>query len=1173
MTDFISGKGLVAGIEPKQLLPEWELTKTLRIMKLTAILLFAAALQVTAKGVAQEKINLSLANASLEKAFDQIEAQTGFVFIYKDETVKDKKVSIQVTNASLEQVLDICLKGQALSYRIVGKSVAIKVEKTVSYADGVAPPFIDVRGRVVNEKGEPVEGVTVMVKGGSQKTLTDKNGEFSLTTVEQDAVLVFTHVSMESFELKVSGKTELAITLRAKIRELSDVIVSVNTGYQEIPKERATGSFGNVDNELLNRKVSTSILDRLDGVTSGLIFNKNLNGSANNSAITIRGRSTIFANPNPLIVLDNFPYDGDLDNLNPNDIESVTILKDAAAASIWGVRAGNGVIVITTKKGKLNKKPQVSVNTNFTYGEKPDLSYLPQMSSSDFIDLEQLLYSKGNYGNVLNTTYQSISPVLEIILKSKNGQISASDSANQINALRQIDSRNDLKKYFYRSSLFQQHSINIKGGSSSNTYFLSAGYDRNLLNNPSNGYDRYTITANNSNFFLNDKLEIRTTLLFTNSISKSGPTYNPGQPYLDLVDDNGNALVVPSDFRQSYIDTAGGGKLLDWNYRPYDEMKTNISVGSLDLQARAGISYKIFAGLKFSIDYQFSKGINEAQTNYDKNSYFVRNIVNQFSQISSGGVVRPIPYGDIVSNTNSNYKTNYGRIQLSYDKSFNENNAVNVITGFEVKDYNSSTQSFGVYGYDKENGTNVQVDYLTNFPLYYDAFASGRITDFAGQSWTADRFRSYYLNGSYSFEKKYILSASARKDESNLFGVKSNQKGVPLWSVGGVWLIDNENFYSIPWLPKLKVRMTYGHNGNLDKSVSAYLTAQSLLNNNWNVPFATITNPPNPSLRWEKVKTFNAGVDFGIKNGILNGSIDYFIKKGVDLIGYSAIAPQTGTTQYKGNSSSTRTKGIDLTINVALGRSEFKWYSTAIFNFVKDKITEYNLKQGSNSDIVVTNFTNPLVGYPYYAIFSFPFAGLDSTGNPVGFLGGKPSTDYTGIVTSRTANDLYYNGPANPVTFGSFLNTFAYKRLNLSFNVTYKFGYYFRRTGVFAGAANGSAPNWRIANYEKRWQRLGDELTTNVPSLLYPTNSNRTTFYQYSSILVEKGDHIRLQDVRLSYDLSQFSKKTFQQASVYIYASNLGIIWRANKLGIDPDFGMYTIPNSKTISAGLNLTF
>jgi len=289
MTDFMSGKVPVVGAGLRPSLLKRELNKTLRIMKLAALLLFAAVMQVSAKGLAQEKITLAMTNVSLDKVFDQIEAQTGFVFIYKNGTVKDKRVSINVSNASLTQTLDICLKGQALSYQIVGKSVAIKTEKGGAKAPGVgeAPPYIDVRGRVVNEKGDPVEGVTVTVKGSTTKTLTDKNGEFSLATIDKDATLVFTHVSMESFELKVSGRTEIAISLKARIRELSDVVVSVNTGYQEIPKERATGSFVKVDNTLLNRSVSTNILNRLEGVTSGLLFNRNVSAVNNPSGLDI----------------------------------------------------------------------------------------------------------------------------------------------------------------------------------------------------------------------------------------------------------------------------------------------------------------------------------------------------------------------------------------------------------------------------------------------------------------------------------------------------------------------------------------------------------------------------------------------------------------------------------------------------------------------------------------------------------------------------------------------------------------------------------------------------------------------------------------------------------------------------------------------------------------------
>lgn len=364
-----------------------------KTMKLLCFLMTAAFLQVYATGSAQ--VTLSLKDAPLEKVLHEIERQTGYGFLYTKKMMREAPdVTIDVKNVSVSQALQECFRGQPLEYSIDKNTIVItrKVLTSEWQLPGfVLPPPIDVHGRVVNEKGEPVAGASVKVKGSDKGISTDANGEFVLTGIDENATLVISGVNIETFEVKVNGKTDLGVLKgKLKISENEEIEI-VSTGYQQLPKERATGSFVFIDNKLLNRRVSTNILDRLEGVTSGLIFNP---GNLSNGArlpneklgITIRGVTTIDekVSADPLIVLDNFPYEGDINNINPNEVESITVLKDAAAASIWGARAGNGVIVITTKKGKRGQPLKVNFTSNFTLGERPDLfysqNYLPSIN-------------------------------------------------------------------------------------------------------------------------------------------------------------------------------------------------------------------------------------------------------------------------------------------------------------------------------------------------------------------------------------------------------------------------------------------------------------------------------------------------------------------------------------------------------------------------------------------------------------------------------------------------------------------------------------------------------------------------------------------------------------------------------------------------------------------------
>lgn len=1142
-------------------------------ISLIIIILTASIGYVTATTANAQSISISVKNVPLKDVLKEIEKQSGYELFYNNKHFENAHaVTLTITKKSLKQVLDECFRNQPLSYEIVRKTIVIKPKplEAPQKEKGVSIAPITIKGVITDDAGKPLPGASVRVKGTSKATTTDGEGKFALAEVDEDAILIISYVGYHTTEIRADGT--ILVKLQLLSADLNEVSV-ISTGYQTIPKERATGAFTQIDTKTINRGVGINILDRLEGLASGLIVNRNLENAANNSKISVRGRSTIFANANPLIVLDGFSYDGTIDQINPADIENITILKDAAAASIWGTKASNGVIVITSKTGKKNQKMTIGVNSTITVGGKPDLNYLPQISSADYINLEQDLYRAGYYTRSISQKYTAISTAVEIMNRTTTGQISAADSAAQINALKGQDIRKDLDKYFYRQKVYQQYQVNISGGSQNNRFYMSAGYDKNLQNAVTSDYNRLSVNARNSIVLLDDRLEISGDLsLSASTTTGRANLYSPTSPYDRISDDSGNALPVVNNLRLAYVDTAGNGKLLDWHFRPKNEVNSNQQNRIAQYAAKFGISYKVLAGLTLSANYQYINEDGTIETNRSLQDYYTRNIINTYSSISGNIVKLGIPLGSILSQSASNLKSKTARFQIGYSKTVGSDHEINAIAGFEANDGRINTNSQTLYGYNPETKINQNntIDPQKSYRYFYRSLSSMFSTS-PLQNGLINFTRSYYGNFAYTFKKRYTLSGSARKDESNLFGVDANQKGVPLWSTGLAWNINQEDFYGLDWLPSLKLRATYGYNGNIDKTLSGYLTTQNYgFTNAWGSVYSTILNPPNPDLGWEKVKTWNFGIDYSLKNNRIEGSVDFYQKNAQDLIGNSPISMQSGVTQFKGNSADLQTRGIDVLLSSRNLIGNFQWGTTLLFNYNIDKITNYKIKQGSLYDIVSGNYNNPLEGFPYYGIFSFPSAGLDNLGNPQGYLNGQVTQDYSSILYSVDPSEIRYHGSASPKYFGSIVNTFSYRSFELSANLTYKLGYYFRRTSVFAGGSNF----FRQSGYEKRWQKPGDESHTRIPSFVYPSVAFRDTFFQFSEDLIEKGDHLRLQDIRLSYQVAPNALKrlSIKNLGIFIYAQNLGILWRANKQNIDPDYGTSIIPQPIGCSMGINLS-
>jgi TonB-linked SusC/RagA family outer membrane protein len=1016
-----------------------------------------------------------------------------------------------------------------------------------------------VSGTVTTADGrQPIPEVTVSVKGGGPSAKTDAQGNFLLKDVDAGAWLVLTHVAYQALEVKADGNN-LNISLQPNARELDEVVI--NTGYQSLPKERSTGSFTHLSREELNLQVGSNILARLEGVTSSVLFDKN----SLRTPYTVRGVSTIGSPKAPLVVLDNFPYEGDINNINPNDIESITVLKDAAAASIWGTRAGNGVIVITTRKGRYNQPLKMEFNTGVIVRSKPDLYHYDVMSPSDYIDVEQMLFERGFYtAQEGMTSRPPLSPVIELLIAKRDGRRTAADVEKEINALRSRDLRDDLDKYMYRDGINQNHALSLSGGSSNVRYLFSAGFDRNI--------SELSATQNRLNLRLSNtfqpfkKLQITTSVLYTNAASMTGkPALNSSNTgsrrlysYSRLADDQGNP-VAHYPYRKTYLDTAGAGKLLDWKYYPLidHEHQYNRTVRE-DWVGNAALQYEIMKGLSLDVNYQYQRQNNESRSLQGEQSFAARDMINRFSQINrSTGVVRyVVPVGGILAVTNTEVWSYNARGQMNFHRLYGHHE-IAALAGAEARQVQTSGEVFRTYGYSEDRLSSASVDQASQFPSFINGVGQS-IGGAPSLSEKTNRYTSVFGNAAYTYKGRYTASASARKDASNLFGVRSNMRGVPLWSAGAGWNLSEEKFYRLRFLPYLKLRATYGFSGNVDPSqpaVTVFATGSQDFYTG--LPYTSAQSFANPDLKWERVKTVNVGLDFQLAGQVLSGSIEYYRKEGLDLFGRAALdyTAGLGVTIITKNVANMKGSGVDVELNARVLDRGLKWNSGLVFNYNRNLVTDYYVSTRRASSFTTEGATfAPHPGFPLYSLLSYRWGGLDpANGNPRGYLNGQLSSNYTALFASSvTIDDLVYSGPATPQYFGNFINTFSWKGLSLNINLTYKLGYYFRRNSISYGSLFNSASGH--SDYALRWKKPGDEQFTQVPSMVYPNNSSRDALYKYSELLVENAGHVRLQFINMAYDWKPRKKMAFKSLQLYANAANLGRVWTANKFGIDPEY-------------------
>lgn len=1044
---------------------------------------------------------------------------------------------------------------------------------------------ITIHGKIINEKMEPIEGATITLKKPNSNNLTkdthtlasDSKGEFTLYDVMLNDTIIISAIGYlsETQVLDYPLPGTITFVLKEKNKLLNEVII--NTGYQQLPKERSTGSFSHIPKSLFNQQVSSDILSRLESITPGLAIDRNTSGGG----IMIRGLSTINGPRQPLIILDNFPYAGDISNIHPSTVESITILKDAAAASIWGARAGNGVIVITTKKSRLGQPLSIEFQANSTIIAKPDLFYLKQMSSSEYMEAEKFLYSNGFFTNALSTPWgTALSPVIELLNQQTAGTISPEAVNAQLKTFAAKDVRNDFNHYIYKPGINQQYVITAEGGSASSAWLLSAAYDRNK-DNLSDLYKRTSFKVQNT-LKPHQHIRIQTSMQFTGSQTTSGRqgwtemnANNHIYPYSILATPGGNPLSVAKTWRDPYTDTVGGGKLLSWKYYPLQDFNhvTN-TIQLQDIILDGNLQYNVIKGLRADVSYQYEKQSSTGELMNDEESFYTRDLVNRFTQVNplTGAVSYKLPKGAIVDNTLISTLAHNFRAGLAWTKT--GRNSLNALAGAEIRQINTNFQRFRTYGFDRNIGTSVNVDLVNTFPNYVTG-ATEFIPSVNAYAENLNRFVSLYANGAYTFQSKYTVSFSARRDASNLFGVKTNNRWKPLWSAGLGWDASKENFYKLSFLPYLKIRATYGYSGNADPNSTAFTTIDYLSASPYTgSPYARFAAYANPELRWEKVNTLNLGLDFATNNNTISGSIEYYRKKGLDLLGTYPVdyTAGVGTTVMK-NVAGMKGYGWDIMINSMNIKKPVQWSTDFNLTIYHDKVLEYYLPSlAAKNFIAGNNFVSGINGKPVYALYAYRWANLDpATGDPLGFLNGTVSNDYNELTgNSILVDQLAYYGPVIPPVYGSMGNTLSWKHLSLTVRVMYKLGYFFRRNSInYSDLFNNGRGH---EDFAIRWQKPGDERITNVPSLVYPNPGNRDVFYSGAEPLITKGDHVRLQYINLGYSFPVKATSAFKELGLFTTISNLGLLWKANKEGLDPEYSNTLLP-PKQLALSLKAIF
>lgn len=1089
----------------------------------------------------------------------------------------------------------------------------------------------EVKGKVVNTTGEALSGVIVREKGGTASTTSNATGDYSIQVKDGNAILQFSLLGYISQEIQVNNRNNIRVTLIESVQALEEVKI-VSTGYQNLNPKLFTGSAIALKGSDVKQEGVTDVSRMLEGRVAGVSV-QNVSGTFGAAPkIRVRGATSITGDNKPLWVIDGVILEdvvnisneqlssGDASTLigsavaglNADDIESFNILKDASATAQYGARAMNGVIVITTKKGRVGA-PQVAYTGNFSISQKPSYDNFNIMNSVDQMSIYSELARKGWYnhspmsraasGGVYTKMYQLINTY-----DKSNGEfgLQNTNEAREAFLKRYALVNTDWFDLLFKNSFLQEHALSISTGTDKNTIYFSTSYLNDNGWAMGNKVERYTANLNTT-FKLSDKVSVNflTTGMIRNQKAPGtiGRVSNPVLgTYSRDFDINPYSYATNASRTLSAYNEDGSLEFFTRNYAPFNiinELQNNsIELSMLDFKLQGGLDYKITPTLKYTVmgsmryvksnqEHKIRESSNMPQAYRADDDSFVREN-NRFlyrdPEHPEADPVTVLPYGGFYNTNDDFLKSFVVRNAFEYDKELNEKHAINVYLTQEIRLANRVAKNSLGYGYQYDKGGVPFID--PNFIKQ----AVGNNLSYYGMGNKYDRFAVFMLRGAYAYMDRYSFNFTTRYDGSNQLGDAPNARWLPTWNVSGAWNIDNEAFYKENRISKIMnratIRATYGLVGSINTSANSSLVVK---NSSTLRPYPyelesslIIQSLKNKNLTWEKQYETNLGFDLGFLEDKITLTLDLYDRKSYDLISPIRTTGIGGQYIKVANYADMKTKGLEASIgaNIAIN-TDLKWRSNINFGLNKNTVT--NLKGTPIIFDLVGTDGGPLVDHPYRGLFSIEFVDLDpSTGVPrfINHLGEKSS--YVDV-QSPDIQYLKYEGPTDPKFTGGFYNMFQYKNFSLSALFTFASGNVVRLNPVFANSY--SDLDATPLEFRSRWIMPGDEQHTKIPSLpdrrtfINFSNQNAQPYnaYNYSSERIAKGDFLKLKNITLTYALpSKISNRWgLGNASLSIVANNFWLIYADKKLnGQDPEFfstGGVALPIPKQYTLSLKV--
>ena len=1182
-----------------------QLRKLFKIMRLSVILLFIGMHLTFANVGAQSKVTIEHQFVTYQELFTQIQKQTGLTVVYSNNKLnKDKKIQAGFVQMELKDVLDKVLAGTNLSYEFMDEFVILKVimkdekKKTVS-----------VTGKVVDEKNMALPGVTVMVKDLKLGTTTGPDGRYVLTIPKVDNILlVFSFVGMHTQEVKYTGQDSVNVVMKDDIEVLEDVVV---TGYGNMSKGNYTGAATTMKAEDIMMAGVSSIDQMLQGVVPGMLVQQGTGMVGASPKIRVRGVSSLLGSQEPVWVVDgviqrdpqpfnsedNTKFSVDADDisqlagnaiswLNPNDIESITVLKDASATAIYGSEAANGVIVITTKKANVGKV-SVAYSGDFSIGQRPRYGLYNQMNSQEMMEFSQEMYEdRVSYpSKVLSIGFAGL---LQSYL---NKEISKKEFDQQYEKM--ATTNTDWFDLLFQNSFSHKHSLSLAGGSEKIQNRTSLGYTDETGEATGNKVTLLTATSNTTVNLMNNKLIVNLLLKgtwrkvkgFAYDVDPFSYAYNTSR-VIPMYSEDGSLYYHEKWANES--STVINNKT-SYLYNIQNELDNTGSENNTKTWGTTlDVKWNILPGLDYQGLVSYSSSSADVKKYATERSFYVASLrgydYGVYESSAPEFAYTRLPFGGLLETGLTDVSTVTVRNALVYDHMFEDIHRLTLQLGVETNSSKTRGTTSKRYGYLKDRG-----ETFIKLPLTYSDLAwEGDLLDndlAQGEAMVLNKIDnklSEYISAVYTYDGRYVLNASARLDASNRFGQDKNKRFAPTWSVGVKWRVAAERFAkNLWWLNNLDLIASYGFQGNAVESVSPYLIAKDGgVNEYYNAYLLNISSLPYPDLGWEKTKTYNFGVDAALLDGRLNFTVNYF-KKISDVLSSRNIPRENGMKNAVVDGGEMTNTGYDFVINVIPVRTkDFTWQLSLNTSETKNKV---NKNQRINTLNDYLEGSAVVDGEAFSTFYSFKYNGLNDEN-------GTPEFAYMDVLNGASPlNYLVKSGKFTPDFSGGLNMMFKYRNWSLFALFNVQWGGHARLPKLYDTDNNYGIPTPEqnvSRDLALRWRKVGDK--TNIPSIptseayidLPATASVASTerklydMYNNSDLRVANTDFIRCRSLSLSYEFNQKWLSRIAAQRFVIKASMTNpFMWVSDSKwdGLDPETGNW--PARRVTSLSLQVMF